>query len=620
MELCIIKNSKGEALYIKKSVRELQPDGTKKPRKKTVMSLGYLEDLRKEYDDPVAHFREVARQMTEEEKTRKAKVNLGDVDFNELYEYSGEAGAGGPDDGSFNYMYGHLPLSYVYHQLEIGKFLTARRDRWGVEANLESITRLLVFGRVLFPSSKLSTYAQRGRLMMGSSRFSEDDVYRSLPFLASVKDDLVAHLDRKVRERYGRDSSLMYYDVTNYYYETDEDDPDEALEDGATVPGLRKRGCSKEHRPNPIVQLGLFMDADGIPVTYGIFPGNNNDVTTFQPMIRQVRDGLGMEGMIYVADKGMMSGDNVGHIILQRCGYVISSSVRKADAATVRFVLDDNGYVKSGDGGFKYKSRIVPVRRRVRNEETGKVSEVTLNEVQVCFWSRKYKERTAAERGQALEKAGKERNVFNVHGVRHLFSAEAYDKDTGEILEGLEYARCLDKAKLEQESALDGYYMICSNVIGTGEGEPEWDGAFRWRRQDGLFQLNRPVGPLDIIDMYRGLWRIEESFKLTKSSLRTRPCFVRKPESIEAHMLTCFLALLLVRVLELKVLKGKFSHEELIDGLRQACVTNVNGNYYMNSCCPDVMRYISNVTGLRMNKKYYTLQELRTLHNSTKKI
>ena len=120
--------------------------------------------------------------------------------------------------------------------------------------------------------------------------------------------------------------------------------------------------------------------------------------------------------------------------------------------------------------------------------------------------------------------------------------------------------------------------------------------------------------------MYRGLWRIEESFKLTKSSLRTRPCYVRKPESIEAHMLTCFLALLLVRVLELKVLKGKFSHEELIDALRQACVTNVNGNYYMNSCCPDVMRYISNVTGLRMNKKYYTLQELRTLHNSTKKI
>ena len=276
MELKVFTNQKGKALYYMRSVRK---KGKKNPTKEKVKFLGYEEDLKKLYDDPIEHFRAEAKKLKLKEREEK-RVSIS-IDLDEHFPLEGiEESEGSVIDDLVSI--GHLPLSVVYHELEVDQFIKNRRRHWPVTANVESIFRLLVFGRVLFPGSKFSTWKKRSKLFLGNSEFSDDDVYRSLEFFAQYSDDLLVHLHQKVKKLYKRDTSLMFYDVTNYFWEIDGSDADTVDEEGRVIiEGMRKYGASKEHRPEPIVQLGLFMDRDGLPVDFGLFPGNNNDVTTF---------------------------------------------------------------------------------------------------------------------------------------------------------------------------------------------------------------------------------------------------------------------------------------------------------------------------------------------------
>jgi transposase len=180
--------------------------------------------------------------------------------------------------------------------------------------------------------------------------------------------------------------------------------------------------------------------------------------------------------------------------------------------------------------------------------------------------------------------------------------------------------RYLDEEKIAQDERFDGYYLIETNVVGTDEQEKPWKGSARFRNYDCLFELNRVVTDQDIVEMYRGLWKIEESFKITKSHLQARPVFVRKPESIQAHFLTCFIALLIIRILELKKMNKKMSHAKIIETLQAAKVGEVQGNVYRNYCSSPYLREIGLATGLDLWKVFYTKQELRSMNNKTKDI
>ena len=338
MELKVFTNKKGNALYYMRSVRK---KGKKNPTKEKVKFLGYEADLKEFYDDPIEHFRAEAKKLKTKDLEEK-RISLS-INLEEHFPLE----AAGSEESVVDDLVslGHLPLSVIYHELEIDQFVKNRRRHWPVGAHVESIFRLLVFGRILFPGSKFSTWTQRARLLLGNSKFSDDDVYRSLGFFSQYSDDLLVHLHQKVKGLYKRDTSLMFYDVTNYFWEIDNKDADILDEDGVVVSeGLRKNGPSKEHRPEPIVQLGLFMDTEGLPVDFGLFPGNNNDVTTFLPMIRRTRERMGLNKMIYVGDKGIMSGTNVANILAQKQGYIISDSALKQDEETERFILDEEGY------------------------------------------------------------------------------------------------------------------------------------------------------------------------------------------------------------------------------------------------------------------------------------
>jgi hypothetical protein len=228
--------------------------------------------------------------------------------------------------------------------------------------------------------------------------------------------------------------------------------------------------------------------------------------------------------------------------------------------------------------------------------------------------------RARINRCNSIKKAQQTGTVYNSHGANKYFAKQAYDPETGELFEKAKHVRYLDEQKIAQDERFDGYYLIETNVVGTDEQEKPWKGTARFRNYDGLFELNRVVTDQDIVEMYRGLWKIEESFKITKSHLQARPVFVRKPESIQAHFLTCFIALLIIRILELKKMNKQMSHAKIIETLQAAKVGEVQGNIYKNYCSSPYLREIGLATGLDLWKVFYTKQELRSMNNKTKDI
>lgn len=584
-------------------------------RNKTVFNerIGYLEDLQSEYPDPIAHFREIARQRTKESKESEFDLHYSTAELFSFAQSFDKSRGTGLDSSSQVRSYGVLPLMWVYRDLELDYFLDIRRQYRRVGYNLNHVFQLLVFGRILSPDSKLGTWRDRSRLLFNAD-FSDDDVYRSLEFFASVKTDMIRHLNDQMVAKYRRRTTLMYYDVTNYYWEIDEDDD------------LRRRGCSKEHRPEPIVQMGLFMDDEGLPVTYGLFPGNTNDVVTMRPMMDRLLDGLGNRDYIYVADRGIMSGMNIAQIVLDNKGYVISDSVRKASRAMKDYVLDQDGYTRSGDGSFMYKSRLQPRDIRVETMD-GRQRLVRINERQIVFWSEKYSTKQGHEReravGKALDRtsASGANGVLNNHAANRYIKKVIFDSTTGREVSEPGFSTSIDQDLIASEEELDGYYIIRTNVVGIGEDSrvEDFNGfGSRWHPADNLLELDRPLSDLDVIDIYRGLWQIEDSFRITKSILRARPVFVRNEPSIEAHFLSCFVALLILRLLEKKT-GSRIPVRTIVESLRKADLAELPNGTYMNTYCDNVISDIGKALDLQLDRRFYSKRDVMTERGKTVK-
>lgn len=572
-----------------------------KNKTRMVERLGYLDEFTDIYDDPIAHFKEVAKKRTLERKV-KLSVNLEEhYTFDSPYTNSEIRSH---HRGGTSYDLGFLVLSQIYHELELDHFINNRRRYTKVQFNHNTIFQMLVYGRILFPDSKLGTWQNRHRLLSDMD-FSDDDVYRSLELFARHKNAMIAHLHKKVSGLYGRDTSLMFYDVTNYYWEMDKEDQ------------LRKRGCSKEHRPEPIVQMGLLMDSNALPVTYGLFAGNTNDTLTLSPMMGDVSEDLKAGGVIYIADKAMMSGDNRAEILINRGGYVFSRSIRGTSEHLKKYVLEQKDFIENQEGTYKYKSRTVPAWIKVTDWSTGKKKKVKINERQIVFWSKKYQDRTRYERNRAIEKAARYGTCENNHGGNKYFKKVVVNTVDGEVVEHKEYVSILDEDLISQDQALDGYYMICTNVVGLEGNEKPFGRSSRFLK-DNMFQLNKVVEAKDIIEMYRGLWKIEESFRITKSWLKARPVFVRSEASIEAHFLTCFIGLLMLRILELKT-HHSIELNRMIEDLRKVQVVEEDDDLFLLIHPTNVLEKIGSCLGLDLVKKRYTLQELKKMLAQTRK-
>jgi len=560
-------------------VKNYRDKDTGTPKTATVKSLGYLDELEKEYDDPIAHFKEVARKMTEEEKAKK-KLTLSINMEEELQQ--------GADDRK---NFGYAAILKIYHELELHRFFNNRARNESFQFNSNSIMLLLVVSRLLSPGSKKKAFEEKGRYFERFN-FALADVYRALSHYAKIAKEAQRYLHEQIAKEYGRDTKTIYYDVTNFYFEIDKADE------------LRKFGPSKEKRPNPIVQMGLAMDADGIPIHYELFSGNKLDKETFRSVIGEVRKNYDTGRVVVVADMGIITGDNIYYLTggKNRNGYVFSFSVRGGTKAFKSYVLDEEDYYSpdgkpvNEDTEFKIKSRRIAREINVTMKD-GRTVKKTVYEKQIVFWSKKYADKASAEREEVVKKAmelvkdPKKYSKATSYGAAKYVKDLEFNKETGEVLEGKKRPY-FDSDKLDEEKKYDGYYAIVTSELQMTDKQ--------------------------IIETYRGLWEIEETFKVTKGAIEARPVYVSRKERIAAHFLTCFIALVIIRILQKKT-KRRYSAEKIVECLNKIACSNEQDNLYLFDYRSEISDAIGSAVGIDFTRKRLRLSEIKNILAESKK-
>jgi len=501
-----LKQMRTRSGRVRLAVYESYWDGGRS-RQRVVRPLGFLDELEREHDDPVSWGRAVAAEMTEAKRASGQSVA---VEIHPMQKIDKRA------DNERNV--GCAVALSQYAALGVGDALRSASRSSGAGYSLDAVCRLLVCERIVEPGSKLSAWANRGRYFFRSD-FSDDDVYRALDGIAGARDIVVSAMNRRIAGAGIRDLSAVYYDVTNYYFEVDDED------------GLRMKGVSKEHRRSPIVQMGLLQDANGVPISYRLFPGNTADCATMIPVLADMKRDHGLERVVAVADKGLNCSENIAAAAAAGDGFVFSQSIRgtKSDAALRAWVLEEAGYRRGEDFKVKSKQGFKTVHLKEGDTASGRAEDVEVEVKYVAFWSRKYAERARHERAKVVDRARALVADPGAYTRATSFGAAKYvkglhfDRRTGEVADAR--ALSLDEEAIAEAEALDGYYLIVTSETGWSDDR--------------------------IIDTYRELWRIEESFKVTKSEIVARPVYVWTPPHVEAHFLTCYIALVILRLLQL---------------------------------------------------------------------
>lgn len=585
------------------SIKEKYHVPKKGSREKTVKSIGYVSMLKKTYDDPIAFFTAEAKKMTQQKKEDDSLT----IPINPNEEMDTET------DDLRNVGYGILKI--LYKDLEIDKFWNWKTRSLSVGFSVDKIFRLLVFSRILAPASKKGTFDNRGWYFEDFGDFSLDDVYHALDFICKNNNDLQKWIYDHSEKICARDVSVSYFDCTNYYFDIGRPDMDILNEEGKpvdkngnpTAPKYRKRGPEKNHRPDPIVEMGLLMDRNGIPLAFDLFPGNESEKVHMRPIINRVKNEFTSGRIIFVADRGLNTSDNIYYLNgdnkkedNQHDGYVYGQSVRGADAEFKKWVLSE-GYhtdmVSDEDGKkipFKHKSRIHPKTLHVNVTKPGfkkpVKKSVDIDQKQMAYYSEKYakKQRTDREimvqRAKDLIKHPKKYDKVTSAGSAAYVKNIAFDKNTGEIVEGKELE--LDQEKIEEEKKYDGYYSIVTSEL--------------------------EMSDMEMREVYRGLIRIEDTFKISKSEFDSRPVFVWTNEHIDAHFTTCFTALVLIRLLQAK-LGNDYPVGQIIKALQKYGCVPVGVNTYQFVYYNDVLKAISKEFGLTLNKKYLSRQQIQRL-------
>ncbi|HEM3726446.1 TPA: IS1634 family transposase [Streptococcus suis] len=448
--------------------------------------------------------------------------------------------------------YGWMVLDGLFEELELSHFLKSRPHK--ADYDLVQVLKLLVFQRILHPNSKLATYASQSDLF-GDWSVSRNAIYRSLDLLNSLKEDLQLHLHKEVSRRTKREARLVFYDVTNYYFETDIPDSEEVSENGTILKeGLRRRGPSKEHRPKPIVQLGLFMDTNGIPISYKLFRGNQTDPVTYLPAVEEVKKQFGIERIVVVADKAMNSQNNVSAMEKQGDGWLFSQKHRGKRGAPKDIqekILEESGWQFNQEITFAKKSYI-----RERKLGTKKDSP-TVREKVLMTWSKKYEDRERIRREGALDYANKltDAELFrqtSKKGGKKYLELSYLDKETGEVKPFSPLIR-IDQEQVEFDAQFDGVHVLVTSEIEMSDEA--------------------------MLASYKELSKIEDCFRVTKMELESRPVYVWTEEHIQAHFLTCFIALVHLRLLQHQI-DWKMSPERITSALNSAKATRLRDDYY----------------------------------------
>jgi transposase len=496
---------------------------------------------------------------------------------------------------------GYFLLDSLFDALGIYDVLNKHKSMTKIAYDLNGLAKLMVFGRVLEPDSKFGTFENRKDYVFDiTSSESLIEVYRALSVLDDRAEAIQTRVNYKIKNSIGRNTEVCFYDVTNYYFEIDENDGDTFDENGAVIrEGLRKRGPSKQKRGEPIVQMGLFIDDNGIPIAYRLFPGNNIDQTTLRPALKKNLDKLKLGRVIIVADGGLNSDKNIAHVLSQGNGYIFAKSTKKSTASIRAWILDEQGYVWNENNTFKVKSL---VRSRTVTDENGEKHEI--KEKLVCYWSKKHYDRELKENAAFVEYLESvcdcpDKLKDKPRKIERFLKKTEVDESTGAVLNS-HTLLSLDMDKIRDYTALMGYYTLLTSEVDKSDRE--------------------------IIDKYHGLSRIEDSFRITKSDLEGRPVYLSTPEHINAHFLVCFIALTMIRLIQYRILKHQGKQTLNVEGWESGLTAEriqkalssfradaLPGGYFRLTKPSEDLLLILSSLGISANLKFPTLSELRKL-------
>ena len=610
MKLNYDRKSKDPTYFIQVGIRN-----GKKVTTKNVERIGKHSELLKITDDPLEYAKQRVKEYNENIKNSKVEYNIT-VNFDDKVINQGNTVSKSTCKNT-----GYFYLKELYSSLGISDFFDKVCSGRKIAFNPNMINMVLTFSRILDPGSKMHTLKNLTGFY-GDFDFSHQDILRFMDILEENYDEYLSHLFESSNKVIKRNTNVCYFDCTNFYFEKESEDEDVYDEiTGELIKGLLKYGVSKEHRPNPIVQMGLFMDADGIPLSMCINPGSDNESLCAVPAEKKMLKMFENKDIIYCSDAGLGYNDTRLFNDFGGRKFVVTQSIKKLNSILKQAVFNDYDYRFSQDGkpaslesmktfdrtskenrkyydGYIYKS--IPVDKLVdlglfevkqyKNGKTKKVkSKGILKQRIIVTYSRKMAEYQKTVRNRQIERAKK---------ILANMDPDNFKKGPNDVTRFIKSDKekknyYLDEARIEEEAKYDGFYAVATNIFDMKETE--------------------------ILDIQSRRYKIEDCFRVLKTNFSSRPVYHRKESRIKAHFLICYTALLIYRLLEVKLDRNKthFTTEQIIETLQNMNVVNCSDMYYQ-ACYTgsDVLDSLEQLFDLKLNRKYYQPKTL----NKFKKI
>ena len=581
MRLKVSRSKNAASLYVTKTVYE-----GKKQRTITVEKLGTEKELREKLngEDPYEWAKKYIEKLNQQEKDQQREVILR-FRQSELI----------PADQQRSFNGGYLFLQQLYYSLGLDKICACISEKYKFTYDLNSILSRLLYGRILFPSSKLNTFEESKKLLE-PPLFELHHVYRALDVICREDPYIQSELYKNSKRLSKRNDRVLFYDCTNFFFEIEQEE------------NLKQYGPSKEHRPNPIVEMGLFMDGDGIPLAFSIHAGNTNEQQTLIPLEQQITADFQHAKFIVCTDAGLSSCENRRFNDIEDRAFITTQSVKKLKKHLKEWCLDKSGWKLEGmetDRSGKILTFDISqlgtdekLAESFRNSTFYKERWIKDNGVEqklIVTFSLKYKHYQQSIRERQITRAEKILDS-GVSGLKkhHQNDCKRFIKKTnltsdGEVAEKEIYE--LDQSVIEKESVYDGFYAVCTNLDDS---------------------------PSRIVKINHRRWEIEECFRIMKTDFRSRPAYVRTDDRIQAHFMTCFLSLILFRYLE-KALDYKYTCEEILYTLREMNFLSVNSEGYIPTYTrTDLTDSLHEAFGFRTDHQIISQRKMKKIFRDTK--
>ena len=568
------KSKNSESFYITQSYTNAQGKSTSK----TIRKLGTLAELSKRLNTDREGVMEWANEQARIE-TLKYKSEKEDaivmIPFhtNKRLDYHKQKLFNG----------GYLFLQSVYYGLKMDSICRKIKSRYKFEYDLNAILSDLIYTRVLDPSSKRSSF-QAARKFLEPPTYELHDVYRALSILAKEMDFIQAEVYKNSFFLGNRNDRILYYDCTNYYFEIEQEDGD------------KKYGKSKEHRPNPIIQMGLFTDGDGLPLAFSLFPGNQNEQKSLKPLETKILQQFGCEKFIYCSDAGLASEDNRVLNHMGQRAFIVTQSIKKLPAEDRAWALDKRGFKRLSDDVSVDITELPEDGKDHLYYKDEPFTTKKLHQRLIITYSPKYAAYQKAVRAEQIARA--EKMVANGSLKRQRKNPNDPARFVNKIAATEEGEKAtihyyLDLDKIAEEEMYDGLYAVCTDLLDDDVA--------------------------DILKVSEGRWQIEDCFRTMKTDFEARPVYLNREDRIKAHFLTCFLALLHFRLLK-RSLKGTYTTEQLVQTLRSIKFADVEEQGFMpvyerNEITDD----LHEACGFRSDYEFITKRKMKGIQKKSKR-